>query len=150
MEKKIIFRINSPAVIWEQIEQEIIVINLENGFYYDISGVSAPIWQMINHFGYQEIILKLAAHYDLQADEIKSDVNFFLKTLEEEKLIVLADERSSTEAQSSFCFPTYYTKPVLNKYTDMENLLLIDPIHEVDEQGWPNLYPLPQENHESC
>jgi hypothetical protein len=28
--------------------------------------------------------------------------------------------------------------PVLNKYTDMQDLLLLDPIHEVDERGWPN------------
>ena len=150
MEKKIIFWINTPAVIWEKIEQEIIAINLENGFYYDISGVSATIWQLIACFSYQDIILQLAKHYDVKLEVIKADVNFFLKTLEEEKLMVFSDELSSLEVPEAFHFPTNYTKPVLNKYTDMENLLLIDPIHEVDEHGWPNLYPLPQTEHESC
>jgi hypothetical protein len=28
---------------------------------------------------------------------------------------------------------------LFEKYTDMESLLLADPIHEVDEQGWPKL-----------
>ena len=27
--------------------------------------------------------------------------------------------------------------PVLNKYTDMQDLLLIDPIHDVEAHGWP-------------
>jgi hypothetical protein len=27
--------------------------------------------------------------------------------------------------------------PLLRKYTDMRDLLLLDPIHDVDEQGWP-------------
>ena len=30
-----------------------------------------------------------------------------------------------------------YEHPVLQKYTDMEDLLLLDPIHDVDEAGWP-------------
>jgi hypothetical protein len=29
----------------------------------------------------------------------------------------------------------------LHKYTDMEELLLLDPIHDVDETGWPNKSP---------
>jgi hypothetical protein len=30
-----------------------------------------------------------------------------------------------------------FEPPVLEQYTDMQDLLLLDPIHEVDEQGWP-------------
>ena len=30
-----------------------------------------------------------------------------------------------------------FERPKLGKYTDMQDLLLADPIHEVDEQGWP-------------
>lgn len=31
-----------------------------------------------------------------------------------------------------------FVRPILQKYTDMADLLLLDPIHEVDEQGWPH------------
>jgi hypothetical protein len=31
-----------------------------------------------------------------------------------------------------------FSRPILTKYTDMKELLLLDPIHEVDETGWPN------------
>jgi hypothetical protein len=30
-----------------------------------------------------------------------------------------------------------FTHPQLQKYTDMQELLLLDPIHEVEESGWP-------------
>ena len=30
-----------------------------------------------------------------------------------------------------------YAAPKLSTYTDMQELLLLDPIHEVDESGWP-------------
>lgn len=149
MEKKIIFRINVPSVIWEKIEEEIIAINLENGFYYDISGLSASIWQMLNVYSYQDILFQLEKYYNLSYQELKADVNFFLKTLEEEKLITFSNTLEDFPTET-ITYPKVYTKPVLNKYTDMENLLLIDPIHEVDEHGWPNLYPLPQNADESC
>jgi hypothetical protein len=32
-----------------------------------------------------------------------------------------------------------FVAPVLDKYTDMQELLLLDPIHEVDASGWPKL-----------
>ena len=30
-----------------------------------------------------------------------------------------------------------YRTPVLSIYTDMQDLLLLDPIHDVDQAGWP-------------
>ena len=34
-----------------------------------------------------------------------------------------------------------FEAPILHKYTDMQDLLLLDPIHEVDEAGWPVARP---------
>jgi hypothetical protein len=34
-----------------------------------------------------------------------------------------------------------FEKPGLQKYSDMQDLLLLDPIHEVDEMGWPHALP---------
>jgi hypothetical protein len=30
-----------------------------------------------------------------------------------------------------------YAKPELQVYSDMKDLLLLDPIHDVSEEGWP-------------
>ena len=34
-----------------------------------------------------------------------------------------------------------FEAPVLEKYTDMQTLLLVDPVHEVDDRGWPHEAP---------
>ena len=34
-----------------------------------------------------------------------------------------------------------FEAPRLEKYTDMQDLVLLDPVHEVDEQGWPQQRP---------
>ncbi len=30
-----------------------------------------------------------------------------------------------------------FEAPVLESYSDMQDLLLLDPIHDVDDAGWP-------------
>ena len=34
--------------------------------------------------------------------------------------------------------PMAFEKPVIEKFSDMQEMLLLDPIHEVSEMGWPN------------
>jgi len=44
-----------------------------------------------------------------------------------------SDERELKHVSSNGEFRA----PVLNVYADMKDLLLLDPIHDVDEVGWP-------------
>jgi hypothetical protein len=34
-----------------------------------------------------------------------------------------------------------FSAPVLQKYDDMQDLIMLDPIHEVDDSGWPARKP---------
>ena len=34
-----------------------------------------------------------------------------------------------------------YGLPTLERFTDMEDLLLLDPVHDVEEMGWPHVNP---------
>jgi hypothetical protein len=58
----------------------------------------------------------------------------FVAELAAEELVVAAP---AAEAASETAAPAPYAKPELNKYTDMQQLLLADPLHEVEEAGWP-------------
>jgi hypothetical protein len=75
--------------------------------------------------------------------DIRGGVEAFIETLRRESLIVpLEGEPAKSaavpeqEASVSEKRPDFIP-PKLRKYTDMQDLLLLDPIHEVDEQGWP-------------
>lgn len=37
--------------------------------------------------------------------------------------------------------PAGYRPPVLEVFADMQDLLLLDPIHDIDEVGWPVARP---------
>ena len=39
--------VNSPAVVSEQMEDEVVIVDLIKGIYYSLQGTAATIWQFI-------------------------------------------------------------------------------------------------------
>ncbi len=72
---------------------------------------------------------------------IRDALTAFTDELRNEKLVVeQPGEPPTTAVASPLVEPAEFTPPVLEKYTDMQDLLLIDPIHEVnDAHGWPKM-----------
>jgi len=142
------FQINEPSVVSETIEGEVVIINLDKGTYYSLRETSAQIWGCLQaQEGTDAILLRLNQLYEGDSEQMRDDVARFLSQLVEEEIIRVEDGNSSVEAASPVEEPSSgeipkkrpFEAPVLEKFTDMEHLLLLDPIHEVDETGWPNV-----------
>jgi len=133
-------------VIFEAIDDEIVIINLDVGHYYHLTGVAAAIWTLLERNGSKDrIVTTVAAHFNLSEELINEQVQCFLDELENEKLVILnmqsTVEEGSEQVEHEFKAVGEFVTPRLEKYADMKDLLLIDPIHEVDEHGWPNRPP---------
>lgn len=143
------FRVNTPNVIHEVIDGEAILINCENGSYYSIDKVGADIWSLIESgVAVSHIINVIAQQYEGSQEDIENGVYQLIKQLQQETLIVPDQERdvnSDAGLGADLNRATIngrkpgFERPVLHAYTDMEDLILLDPIHEVDERGWPHL-----------
>ena len=69
-----------------------------------------------------------------------------LAQLQQENLIVPVDGVASIALDQLLPSTNGHEKPSFNapalqKYSDMQELLLLDPIHDVDEAGWPKPNP---------
>lgn len=145
MEMNRTFRVNSPQIVCESIDGEVVIVNLEKGYYYSLLKMGAGVWSGIERqIDHQSIIEEMTQTYDGSVEEIAAAINEFVDQLQHEELIV---ELASLPAHPSTTSATIaeatnkprFEKPVLEKFTDMEDLLLLDPIHEVDvEAGWPS------------
>jgi len=142
------FRVNSPNVIHEIIDGEAVLVNLDSGSYYSIDSVGAVVWDYVEKgLSRHQIVEAIASQYDGEQADIDQGVQQLFIQLQEEQLIVPTETPSSnrhapvtTPASTGQNKPQFET-PILHKYTDMEDLLLLDPIHDVDESGWPNSNP---------
>lgn len=140
------FRINAPKVIYETIDGEAVIINLDTGCYYSLDKVGADIWGFIEKgVSVEEIKEDLVHRYDGSPTDIESAITRLIANLESENLILpISAKASGIENPSELPLDIgpviekiQFEAPTLQKYTDMQDLLLLDPIHEVDETGWP-------------
>ncbi len=141
-----IFQINTPTVICEIFDDEVVVINMDSGTYYSLEQSSTTLWQWLQQGAtLSELIAKTAAMYLMTADEITPALQQFVTEMAEEQLIVavttphpsIAGVFGEAFAHASPASHQRFTPPHLNKFTDMQDLLLLDPIHDVAESGWP-------------
>ncbi len=145
------YRINSPGVVHELFDDEAVIINLDSGNYYSVNEIGLEIWKrLINGTPPKTIISSVVELYDTDEKNAENAVHQFIKELSGNEIIV-PNEGAPTAAVDSDSSPleelTPETKrpfktPQLNIYTDMQELLLLDPIHEVDDTGWPQVVTL--------
>lgn len=136
------FRLNEKSVAYEMFDGEVLAVNLETGTYYSLPEVSAHIWSCIlSGMSIGQIAQALAQIYDAQQAVLETEVSSFVLKMIGENLIIPADQLSASApvqlAASGAKKP--FSLPEMSVYNDMQDLLLLDPIHEVDEAGWPVL-----------
>lgn len=132
------FRIG-PEIVHETVDGEVIAIDLADGSYYSLAGSGPAIWELLAHgAGEAEIAAALAGRFEAEDGEIGSAVSVLLGQLRENGLIVSetgvgagAPAIAGSEEKEPF------EAPRLERYDDMKDYFLLDPIHEVDTAGWP-------------
>ncbi len=137
-----LFRLAGPDIVHDVIDDGIVVVNLSAGAYFTLDGVAREIWDLLASGRSQgEITADLGTRYDARPEEIVDGVESFLGRLSEEGLIVGAGEGPLSEPSGLLgrTDKRPFAAPVLVKYTDLEDLLTLDPIHEVDDSGWPHV-----------
>ncbi|HXZ79271.1 MAG TPA: PqqD family protein [Terriglobales bacterium] len=135
------FRVNTPNVTHETIDGETVIVNLVSGNYYSLQGTGVLIWLLVERgFSVEAVIDWLKHRYPSKASEIEPCVLSLLGQLSEEDLIVPGAVPSSTPEAPSMneSVEGRFEPQALQKFTDMQELLLLDPIHEVDSAGWPH------------
>jgi hypothetical protein len=136
--------INPRKVVHETIDGEVIAIHLESGCYYSLDGTAAEVWATVGASGTRsQIVAAVQARYPAEGT-IQSNVDRLLEELLGEDLI---ERNGAASAPAEMPPPvaaaagpppgTQFTPPVLRKYTDMQDMLRLDPIHDADDSGWP-------------
>lgn len=132
------FRIG-PEIVHETVDGEVIAIDLANGSYYSLAGSGPAIWELLAHgVSEAELSSALAGQFEAEEEEISAAVSALLSQLQENGLIVgEAETAAGPPALADPDEKAPFETPRLERYTDMKDYFLLDPIHEVDTAGWP-------------
>lgn len=135
-------RINQQHVVFETFDSEILAVNLDTGTYYSLSGSAAIMWKALVEVSTIDGLSRYFAVSDRDSQtDLTAEISSFVDRLKVENLVVDSALPVPADPLMGQSAKTVFSLPSIEVFTDMQDLLLLDPIHEVDEAGWPLLKP---------
>lgn len=135
------YRIDLTRLVAERFEEETVLVNVESGYYYSISPSGAEILGMLNDGIPAENLAPALFGDSENCERFRSRIAGFVDQLAAEGIIVEHEPENDTGTYASsqhYSTDAGYELPVLERFDDVRDLLLIDPIHQVDPRyGWP-------------
>ncbi|MGZ7133085.1 MAG: PqqD family protein, partial [Halobacteriota archaeon] len=90
------FKLNESQVVFENYDDEVVLINLANGSYFSMNGVAAAIWAFVEKgTSIEQVIDGVATRYKGNREDIAASVESFLMTLSGEGLVLRMDSDAS-------------------------------------------------------
>lgn len=133
---------NAPVVVSETIAGETIIMHHGSGHYFDTTGTGATLWDAIAGGGATVARLAelLVIRHGAAPAEARDAAERFVGELERHDLVRASAAAPVMRPAGPAGEP--FAEPVLGVHTDLADMLLLDPIHDVGEAGWPTM-PVP-------
>jgi hypothetical protein len=143
------FECNTPDVVYEHFGDEVILLNLQSGRYYSLDPIGMLYWEYLSQgVPPRDVTAHIGGVYGNRTSlsQVEADLEALVSEFQSEQLV-----RASTTSRSladvpqpKTTLPDEYARPTLSKFDDVAEMLLLDPVHDVSEAGWPNQAPAEQ------
>lgn len=144
-----VLRINQPNVVGEEFEGEVVAVHLVTGTYFSLPGSAGTIWQRLAAGATAgQVHQYVKEQFDCSSERsVDEAVSRFLDELRALDLITSdpwpAGMAPAPSATVNLTDRRPFQEPAIEAFDDLQDILLLDPIHDVDEAGWPTAAPLP-------
>jgi hypothetical protein len=130
------YAVKSRDVVAEDFEGEFVVLDLGTGKYYGLAGGTAVIWRGLTAGHSLDTLCA-----ELPADDPRrAEAAVAVETLVGHTLIIPGDVAPSGPEAIAAEFAASSGPYGIDVFDDLSDLLLADPIHDVDPgAGWPHL-----------
>ena len=129
-----------PWMTHERLDDQVMMINLETGAYFALERPAADCWTALTEGADLDgIVAEVVRSFEVPSERAQVDVEVFLANLVDEGIIRrTADEPVARQPDGvASDSKLAYRAPQIEKHDDLEELLLLDPIHDVGPEGWP-------------
>lgn len=137
--------VNAPDVLHEVFDDEVVLINMSSGVYYSIVNTAAWVWRQIaGGCDLGDLVARASDTFEGRPEDLETALSGFLEELHTEGLIKYVESSGRPTPSASATAnveKVQFDAPVIERYADMQELLLLDPIHEVNDVGWPAALP---------
>jgi len=143
--RQIKFLLNNADIVYEEYPDETVIADLKHGVYFTLNRPAADMFSaLITAPSRQTAERWLSEIYKVDQHKISEVVDSLVASLVDGNIVALSPAGDPDEnlpvplalraAAKSFGIPE------MLKYSDVEDLLKLDPVHEVEhESGWPTI-----------
>ena len=123
------FRPRRPDVIDEAFDGEAVLVHMGTGCYYSLNAAATAVWALLQDGRSPAAI---ARSLGWEAPPVEA----LVEQLRAEELVEEAEDDAGVTVVDA---PPPASEPVLQRFSDMQDLLMLDPIHDIDldGDGWP-------------
>lgn len=117
---------------------ETVIIDLTNGHYFRLGAEGTALWSRLDAGATTDDIVASCEN----PDELVARLSAILDDLVDRGLVVASAPEDAPPSTIESRTPWRFAGFDLEEFTDLEDILGLDPIHEVDpERGWPHTAP---------
>ena len=133
------FRVRAQDVSHERLDGEVIAIHLRTGRYYSMSGSAADVWSLVDAGLARQQWSRVLAEAFPGRDIDEASVDSFVAGCIDRGLV---EPSADPMADEGWRLPSDYARsvwisPFLEEFDDMQDLILVDPVHDTSQLGWP-------------
>lgn len=78
-----------PEALWTEMGQQLAVLSMVSGRYFEVQGAGAAIWRWLEHpCQPDDLVGRLTTQFMVDADRARDDTNRFLNQLREAGLLI--------------------------------------------------------------
>jgi hypothetical protein len=128
----------APHIAHETVDGEVVILDAARGLYFSLTGAGSDVWALLAApASVDAVAAALAARTDGPRAEIDRAVAALVDALAADELVVPAGLGPDLAPVALAPEPGAWVPPRLERFTDLQALLLLDPVHDDDEAGWP-------------
>lgn len=136
------YRANEPRFVDETVDGEALMMDMVRGNYYCCAGASAVAWNALKQGrDVDAVAAVLVGAYGISVEQASADLGQFVGALVAEDLLVAVDDdtaAATVDAPTEVAAGSDYDGLRFDRFTDLADLILLDPVHDVSEAGWPH------------
>jgi hypothetical protein len=132
------YKVDEKRIAHQEVDGEVIAIDFVNGAYFSMQKSAADIWRMLlAGASLADVGARYRGEGAAAEADMEAEITAFAAELVAANLLV-ADDRADA-APALPATPAHpYAPPHLEKFDDMADLIMLDPVHDVSEAGWPH------------
>ena len=143
------YKLNESKMFADVTNNVAIIINSETGIYYGMNNCGSIVFQAIIDGSSIQSILESLKKIEGCPNDIEQKLKSFTDELLQKEIIVEAEQSSKVPVFDENIIKQDKFEMKVLEYADAQEMLLADPIHEVDEkEGWQPVFKEEKDNND--